>query len=200
MDNSDKFNEAQEFVKGEYEKFDLEKFLTGNGVRGAAILITDKQIIINDCSGYGQSWHHEDILKNMYRAIYKIDNNINDGWSNFEANVADDGNICLSLNVDETNLMLVFLPRKVTQNQYKLLEILNDKIKEVYDNNKECFLFNPLMFIGNDDVNSFNNLDKILDSLKRKIRDSVVDRNEVIVGDTIDSFKDKGMMGTRKGR
>lgn len=200
MNNIDNLSEVQEFVKGEYEKFDLEKFLTGNGSKGAAILITDKQIIMNDCSNYGYNWHHEDILKNMYRAIYKTNDNSNDGWSNFEANVADDGNICLTLNIDDINTMLVFLPRRVTEGQYRFLEILNDKIKEVYDNNKECFVGNPLIFNFDDIKISVNNLDKLLDSLKKRINNNNIDRDEVIIGDTVDSFKDKNIKSARRKR
>lgn len=202
MDDNDNLIDVQEFVKGEYEKFDLEKFFTDNGNRGAAILITDKQIIMNDGSNYGYNWHHENILKNMYRAIYKTNDNSNDidEWGNFEYNVNRDGNVCLTLNIGNINTMLVFLPRRVTKGQYRLLEILNDKIKEVYDNNKECFVGNPLIFKFDDISISINNLDKVLDSLKRRTKDNDRDRDEVIIGDTIDSFSKRSILGTTEGK
>lgn len=191
-------DEIRNSVKEEYEKFDLEKFLTGNSVEGAVILVTDKQIVMNDCFSYGDNWRHEDILKKMYKAIYGANDNKNaDGWSNFEANVADDGNICLCFIVGDINTALVFLPRNVTNGQYELMEVLNDKIKEIYSNNSECFMGKPLIFTFDDNynsINSFNNLDKVLDSLKKRIKDNN-NRDEIIIGDTIDSFKQRSMLG-----
>lgn len=188
----------QIMISEQNKKFNLEQFLLGDGYEGAVVIITDKQIVMNDCSSYGTKWKHEYILKDIYEAIknLEIDDNVVD-------DIIKDGNIYITMIANKFlgKLGFVFAPDVISREQYDILNAFNEKVGEICTKNKNSFsgIGTSLTFNSANDCSSVNGLDDILDNLKSKIGNKNA-MNEVVIGDTIDSFKDKDIISTRKGR
>lgn len=194
----DNLGNKQIFVSGQYRKFNLEQFLLGNGYEGAVVIVTDKQIIMNDCSSYGAKWKHEYILRDIYESIKneEIDTDITD-------KIINDDNIYITMIANKFlgKLGFVFAPDIISKEQYEVLEVFNEKVKEICTENRNSFSGTgmPLTFNFANDCSSINGFDDILGELRTRIGNKrVID--EVIIGDTVDSFKDRDIRSVRKQR
>lgn len=177
-------------VEKEHLNFDLEKFMKKEGASsGAVVLMTPKQIVATDCfvrreldPTYGEHGFALEAISNAVYADYGVYNtSYNLIW---QAIALADGNIFMQLCTDCSSI--IWIPEVISISQYNSLLLFNEKIKEIYSNNKEYFDLYPMAFISNlrEDKEDLNNIDTILEIAKGKIG-NVNLKMETIVGDNI---------------
>lgn len=183
-------------LKKEHLIFDLEKFMLNKGTSdGALLLITPSQILMTDCfvSAFEDDPFgcHLDVADYMYKAIYG-ESKLFEGGNPFiwQELVMEDGNVCLQLcRSEDMAISLVCVPEIISENQYNLLVEFNNRVKEIYVNNKNYFDNSPMGFVlydSDNECDTLNNLDDILLVLKDRIG-KVNSRQEVILGNSIDN-------------
>ena len=199
-------NEAQQKVlKLINDNFNLEHFMKGQyGKKGSkfndggVFLATDSQFILTDnfsSRNILDEGDHGTTVNTFYHAMYNKEHNIDhfrDSFSIWQEYVLAKGDICIQLvSAGENCDSLVWLPNVISENQYKMLEEFNNKIKEAYANDPGYFDKNPMIFTGLRDNNHYtteneiktkNNIDEILEEAKNRIGKKNPIPNENIVG------------------
>lgn len=160
----------QLMVKKEHLIFDLEAFMKEKGASdGAVMLITPNQCIMTDCFvrrasdlSYGE---HGAAINAIYQAIYENPEEVTGTYDRmWQEQVMQDGNGCIQLCNGSSSV--VSIPEVVSQAQYLALDWFNNKIKEIYEMNRDYFDVYPMEFVSWGDVSSVNNIDEILASIK----------------------------------
>lgn len=195
------FNDVQSGVSRKHHYFNLEKFMNGGyNVDAAVCLITPLQVVMTDCykkNDYMSYYTHEDTMKEIYGAVYCGNEEVlNKKWEmSWPYDVIKDGNICMQMcnNISKecSNDVAISIPNVISKEQYDALVDFNLYIKKIYENNKNyfdkrsiCFRFSINNNIKESDMQSFNNIDSLLENIKMRIGD-VTYRDEFIVGTSL---------------
>lgn len=193
LDDLNNLSASQFRVKMQHSKFDLETFMNHyTSVSDAAVLLlTPSQVVTTNLfvnNNYGDFCVHEDTLREIYNTIYVDFEKPKTQKKTLQDSIMADGNIFMLLMNGPAAINIIGIPDVISVSQYNLLVDFNNKIKEMYENDKSYFDSFPMRFItyyGSDNYNeNVNNIDAILVNLKNSIGDAQ-EREEVILGDSI---------------